>query len=73
MTPALPVVIKLSTLPLQAYTPLPDKPGDEGWEFLTSYEYRYYVLLTLGLPVLQQASGATTVLLYSSQARAGGL
>jgi hypothetical protein len=38
-----------------------------GWEQLLQRRYRWMMVLALGLPLLQQASGVNTVVYYSSQ------
>lgn len=40
-----------------------------GWDSLWERQYRWMMLLALGLPLLQQASGINTVVFYSSQVR----
>jgi hypothetical protein len=40
-----------------------------GWDSLLDRQYRWMMLLALGLPLLQQASGINTVVYYSSQVR----
>jgi hypothetical protein len=40
-----------------------------GWDCLLERQYRWMMLLALGLPLLQQASGINTVVYYSSQVR----
>lgn len=45
-----------------------DKQGNvEGWNALFKKQYRWMVVLALGVPTLQQLSGVNTVVLYSSQ------
>lgn len=44
--------------------------GAGAWDSIFARQYRWMVLLALGLPLLQQASGINTVVYYSSQVRA---
>lgn len=47
---------------------LDEKQGSaEGWGALLKKKYRWMVVLSVGIPMLQQLSGVNTVVLYSSQ------
>ena len=42
------------------------RPLQEGWTGIFRHEYSWMLALALGLPVLQQACGINTVILFSS-------